>query len=106
MDELTLRNAMLSRGLSVKEGSFAEKLSSLEAALQIAIPARTPSDRTCRRRVLSWLRRKCEDGVFNEFEVLPRVIAYAIEASGPNCRKPAAVFMSLLKKELGYRIGG
>jgi len=44
----------------------------------------------------------CATGHFNE-EIFDRILDYAKEASGG--RKPAAVFMSLLKKELGYRPG-
>jgi hypothetical protein len=31
-----------------------------------------------------------------------QVLRYATEASGPDSRNPAAVFMKILKQELGY----
>jgi hypothetical protein len=44
----------------------------------------------------------CATGRFNE-EIFDRVLGYAREAS--TGRNPAAVFITLLKKELGYRPG-
>jgi len=71
-------------------------------ALINIIKPRSQSDRTCFRNITSWLMAGCATGHFNE-EIFDRVLDYAKEASGG--RKPAAVFMSLLKKELGYRPG-
>lgn len=34
--------------------------------------------------------------------IFRRVIDFALEASGPESRNPAAVFITILKKELGY----
>lgn len=42
----------------------------------------------------------CATGRFNH-GIFDRVLDYAKEAAG--CRNPAAVFVSLLKKELDYR---
>ena len=42
----------------------------------------------------------CTTGHFNN-EIFAMVLDYAREAS--TCRNPAAVFMALIKKELGYR---
>jgi len=42
----------------------------------------------------------CATGHFKE-EIFDRVLDYAREAS--TGRKPTAVFMALIKKELGYR---
>jgi uncharacterized protein YdaU (DUF1376 family) len=69
-------------------------------ALMSIIKPRNQSDRTCFRNIISWLRTGCETGKFNE-QIFSMVLDYAKEASlGKN---PAAVFISLLKKELDYR---
>jgi len=65
------------------------------------IPPKDCSDRTAFRRVAKWLADECNDGQFDS-EIFAAVLDLAREAAGPQCRKPAAVFMSLLKKELGY----
>lgn len=65
------------------------------------IPPRDQSDRTSFNRISNWLLRRIQDKVFQP-EVLEKVLRYAQEASGPDSRNPAAVFMSIMKKELGY----
>ena len=68
-------------------------------ALANLIRPRTRSDRTCFRNVTNWLVEGCGRGRFDG-AIFERVLDYAKEArSGQN---PAAVFMALLKKELGY----
>jgi len=64
------------------------------------IKPRNQSDRTCFRNITNWLRAGCATGKFNE-QIFGRVLEYAKEASLG--RNPAAVFISLLKKELDYR---
>ena len=69
------------------------------------IPPKDCSDRTAFRRVAKWLADGCDRGQFDA-DVFPYALDLAREAGGPECRKPAAVFMSLLKKELGYNPKG
>ena len=69
-------------------------------ALVNIIPPRTQSDRTCFRNLGNWLVEGCARGQFNE-AIFDRVLDYAREAR--QGRRPAAVFMALLKKELRYR---
>ena len=102
MTEITLRDIMRSRGLSVREGTDFQRIEHLHKALKIVIPPKSQSDRTCLRKVTEWLLNKCESGKFNIEEVLSRVIDYALEATSPGAMNPAAVFMSILKKELNY----
>jgi uncharacterized protein YdaU (DUF1376 family) len=71
-----------------------------DSALITIIKPRSQSDRTCFRNITSWLMSSCTTGHFNE-EIFDRVLDYAREAS--TGRKPAAVFMALITKELGYR---
>ena len=70
------------------------------SALINIIKPRSQSDRTCFRNITSWLMAGCATGHSNE-EIFDRVLDYAREAS--TGRNPAAVFMTLIKKELGYR---
>lgn len=69
-------------------------------ALMGIIKPRNQSDRTCFRNITTWLRAGCATGKFNE-QIFGRVLDYAKEASLG--RNPAAVFISLLKKEMDYR---
>jgi hypothetical protein len=64
------------------------------------IRPKSQSDRTCFRNVTSWLTKGCAEGTFTQ-EIFARVLGLAEEAK--TGRKPAAVFMALLKKELGYK---
>ena len=68
-------------------------------ALSRLIPPRSRSDRTCFRNITNWLAEGCASGRFNAL-IFERVLDYAKQARrGDN---PAAVFMAILKEELGY----
>lgn len=81
--------------------SNATRASSFLMTLRGIIPPRDCSDRTSFRHAANWLALECDAGRFDA-DVFVRAIDLAKEAAGPQCRRPAAVFMSLLKKELGY----
>jgi len=66
------------------------------------IKPRSQSDRTCFRNITNWLIEGCAASEFNE-QIFGRVLDYAKEAN--QGRNPPAVFMALIKKELGYRPG-
>jgi len=66
------------------------------------IHPRNQSDRTSFRRITKWIIKKCEDGTYTEEEISARVFDFAKEANNPKSRNPAAVFTTILKKELGY----
>jgi len=68
-------------------------------ALSQLIRPRSRSDRTCFRNVTNWLVEGCAGGRFTG-EIFDRVLEYAKQAR--EGKKPAAVFMSILKEELGY----
>ena len=70
-------------------------------SLLAALPARTVSDRTCYRRIAAWLIEQVEGGRFDE-QIFALVLSYATEAQQAPVRNPRAVFVSILKKELGY----
>jgi len=69
--------------------------------LLATLPTRTVSDRTCFRRIAAWLGAGVESGRFSE-EIFAIAVSFAKEATQPGVRNPAAVFVSILKKELGY----
>ena len=102
MDEWTIKNIMIKRGLSVVEGTLEQKLHCLEQTISLVLPPKNISDRTCFRNVIKWLQGKINIGKFNEYEIFRRIIDYLIESSGPSIIKPHALFMSILKKELNY----
>jgi hypothetical protein len=80
-----------------------EKALVFERALKIVIKPKTQSDRTGFRNITNWLRDECKAGYLDTDTVFRRVLDFALEASGPGSKNPAAVFMSILKKELGYK---
>jgi hypothetical protein len=103
MTEVELASRMRSAGFDLHTAkSVSERGLILEKALKWIIPPRNISDISCFRRVCGWLVIETTAGRFNEFEIFRRVIDFALEASMPPARKPAAVFMSILKKELNY----
>ncbi|HUW19225.1 MAG TPA: hypothetical protein VMW16_07985 [Sedimentisphaerales bacterium] len=65
------------------------------------IPPRNQSDRTSFRRVGRWVSGKVSRGEA-EMDMFNVVLALAREAAGPRSRNPAAVFMTLMKQEMGY----
>ena len=66
------------------------------------IGLKNQSDRTSFRNIANWLQSQVEAGEFDE-DIFHVVLNYAVEAAQPTSRNPAAVFTSILKKELGYR---
>ena len=71
-----------------------------ESLRQIIKPL-NQSDRTSFRNIANWLIEQCQADRFDE-KIFERVLDYATEAASTKSRNPAAVFTSLLKKELGY----
>jgi hypothetical protein len=104
MNEIDLVRQMREQGLDLNSAkTIDEKALVFERALKIAIRPKTQSDRTGFRNVTSWLKDGCKSGRFEASSIFRRVLDFAIEASGPGSKNPAAVFMSILKKELGYK---
>jgi len=84
-----------------KEPCVKEKLLCLFESLVTMVPPRSVSDRTGLWNICQWLARRAESG--EDVDVLIReVLIYAQEASNPECRKPGAVFVSLLKRRMAY----
>ncbi len=104
MNSITLRKEMEKRGLNLIDASCLEERQLVfERALQIIIPPKDQSDRASFRNISNWLAEGCLSNKFNEHVIFRRVLDFALEASGPSSRNPAAVFTSILKKELGYQ---
>ncbi len=102
MDAITLKRLMKTKNLTVLDGAVAERVGACICAVEMCIPPRSRSDRTCLKKLNAWLLAKCNAGLVSAEELLPRVIDFGLEASGPAARNPAALFMSILKKELNY----
>ncbi len=105
MEEITLRNIMNQRGLAVIGEAITaeEKTANMIKALYIIIPPNSVSDRTTLRNVVKFFSKLAESQGQPPDSLFKMLIDFAIEASGPHSRVPAAVFMSILKKELGYK---
>ena len=107
MEEITLRNIMNQRGLAVIGEAITaeEKTASMIKALYIVIPPKSVSDRTTLRNVVKHFSEMANSKGQQPDSIFKILIDFALEASGPFSRVPAAVFMSILKKELGYQPG-
>jgi len=102
MEARDLIKQMQAQGLTIRQGTLAERADDCIEGVKLCIRPRTISDRTCLRNFRRWLLATLEAGVYPPDELLKRVIDHALEASRPECRNARAVFMSLVKKELGY----
>ena len=104
MDEKQLRNIMIERGLSVvgDELSFEDKCRNMRQTLYVIIPPRSIADRTTLRNVVENYAKIANDKGQPPDSVFKMLIDFALEASGPFSRVPAAVFISILKKEWNY----
>jgi hypothetical protein len=88
--------------LNLSSNSFRSSYLLLYTALTEIITPRSQSDRTGFRRICRWAAHQSERGVFSIHEGGKHILRLAAEATGERCRVPAAVFMALIKKELGY----
>ncbi|MCP4612864.1 MAG: hypothetical protein GY845_29575 [Planctomycetes bacterium] len=103
MEERQLFNWMVKNNLSfLDQVTLESKLITFERVIRHVIKPKDVSDRTTIRNISKWIKRQCETGKQNENEIFRRLVDYMIEASGPACRNPMAVFITILKKELGY----
>ena len=103
MDERTLKQRMLERGLSVTAGTAAKRVAHLGETLEMIFGRGTHADKVTFRRLCAWLQAACDCGREVPEELLPRVIDFALEAQNPNSRNPRAVFITICKKELGWK---
>jgi hypothetical protein len=104
MTEVELRKIMLEKNLSVvgKDITSEEKRRNMIKTLNIIIPARSPSDRVTFRNAVRYFYDASIRSGREPDDMFRILIDFALESSGPRSRNPAAVFMSILKKEFGY----
>jgi len=69
--------------------------------LKMIIRPKDQSDRTTFRRIAEFLKKGIEENRYNE-RIFELVLGYAKEAAGPMSRNPAAVFITIIKEEIGY----
>ena len=62
----------------------------------------TISDRTCFKKISRYIAGLIESEAISEQEAVSRVKDYLRESISPGVRNPAAVFVSIMKKELYY----
>ena len=107
MEEIELRRIMKIRNLAViwVDVSTEDKVASMIKALYIVIPPKSVSDRTTIRNVVKFYSKLAESQGQPPDSIFKMLIDFALEASGPFSRIPAAVFMTIIKKELGYKPG-
>lgn len=104
MDEIDFIHKMKEVGLDlVTAETLDAKALIFERALKILIKPKDQSDRTSFRNVIKFLKEGCGNGKFDESSIFRRVLDFALESTGPRVKNPAAVFMSIMKKELGYK---
>lgn len=103
MDQIQLTKLMRANGIDLLDADTLDaKRIAFGRALRLVIKPRNQSDRTSFRKIERWLVENCESGVFDYENIFRRVLDFALEASGPESRNPAAVFTHILKKELNY----
>lgn len=102
MDERDALEKLRRAGINLKQGSTSQKGRMLNRALRVLLPPKDISDGTCWKNITKWAVNAVNSDVIGEHELFSRILDYAIEATGPGVRNPAAVFMSIIKKELHY----
>ena len=103
MNEVELAKIMRARNLAVVgEISNEEKRLNMIETLYIIIPPRSSSDRVTFRDVVRFFYEQSARSGRAPDDIFRILIDFALESSGPRSRNPAAVFMSILKKEFGY----
>lgn len=104
MEEIELRQIMAQRGLAVvgDEITAEEKTAAMLETLYIIIPPKSVLDRITLHRVVQFYSQMAKSQGQQPDSVFKILIDFALEASGPFSRVPAAVFMSILKKEFDY----
>lgn len=107
MEEIRLRQIMNERKLAVIGEAITaeEKTANMIKALYIVLPPKSVSDRTTIRNVVKYYSEMARSQGQQPDSIFKILIDFALEASGPFSRVPAAVFMSIIKKELGYQPG-
>ena len=83
----------LERKIAIEEIKFLDKLNN-------TLRANTRADRTCFSNITRFLANRIRDGK-SGFDIFEKALGYAKEAKSGD--KPNALFMSLMKNQIGYR---
>ncbi len=104
MKEIELRKIMKQSGLAVIGDSITagEKTANMLKTLFIIILPKSVSDRTTMRNIVRFYSEQAKSQGQQPDSIFKILVDFALEASGPFSRIPIAVFISILKKELGY----
>ncbi len=103
MTEVELAKIMRGKNLAVVgDIPDEEKCQNMIKALRIIIPPKSSSDRAVFRNVVRFFYDTSIRSGRRPDEMFRILIDFALESSGPRSRNPAAVFMSILRKEYGY----
>lgn len=78
-----------------------QKLAFYQTLINIIHP-KDQSDRTSFRNVANWACEQIKEGEHDE-DLFREILTFATEAAQPTSRNPAAVFISIIKKELKYK---
>lgn len=89
-------------GLEARATNMMAEILRFDTELRKIIPPKTQSDRTGFHNIAQWLVNQVKEGTYTA-DIFDRVLGYASEAAGPACHNPAAVFITILKRELGYK---
>lgn len=103
MTEVELAKIMRAKNLAVVgEIPDEEKRLNMVKTLYIIIPPKSQTDKVVFRNVVRYFYDTSIHSGRRLDEIFRILIDFALESSGPRSRNPAAVFMSILRKEFGY----
>jgi hypothetical protein len=85
------------------ERPIAGRVLELQETLIQVLPPKSISDRTCYHNLLAWVRRALQERPDHNRDLCDRIVGLAVEAENAPVDNPRAFFMSLLKRDLGYR---
>ena len=81
--------------------TFQSEMLSLVERLRAILPPRSQSDKTCLANVARWFYSQKAAGVFDD-SVRCKILEHATRCASSGASRPAALFMSILKKEFKY----
>ena len=81
--------------------TFQTETMSLTERLRSILPPRNQSDKTCLANVARWFYAQKAAGKFDE-SIRCKLLEHATRCANSSASRPAALFMSILKKEFNY----
>ena len=98
-DNFTKQGASISQLTS--SITFQSETLSLTERLRAILPPRSQSDKTCLANVARWFYSQKAAGVFDD-STRCKILEHATRCGSSSASRPAALFMSILKKEFNY----